>query len=138
VSKDTPQKTITVALVLCLICSIVVASAAVLLSAKQQANKAIDKQKNILAAAGLLDPTRDIAEQFQQVKTRVVDLEQGVFTDAIDASRFNQMDAAKDTSQSIRLNPEGMMLAVLFANLFAPLIDHFVVQANIKRRLARV
>lgn len=33
--------------------------------------------------------------------------------------------------------PEGMMLAVLFANLCAPLIDHFVVQANIKRRLAR-
>jgi Na+-transporting NADH:ubiquinone oxidoreductase subunit B len=34
--------------------------------------------------------------------------------------------------------PEGMMLAILFANLFAPLIDHFVVQANIKRRIARV
>ncbi len=34
--------------------------------------------------------------------------------------------------------PEGMMLAILFANLFAPLIDHFVVQANIKRRTARV
>lgn len=34
--------------------------------------------------------------------------------------------------------PEGMMLAILFANLFAPFIDHFVVQANIKRRLARV
>ena len=34
--------------------------------------------------------------------------------------------------------PEGMMLAILFGNLFAPLIDHFVVQANIKRRLARV
>ena len=33
--------------------------------------------------------------------------------------------------------PEGMMLAILFANLFAPLIDHAVVQANIKRRLAR-
>ena len=33
--------------------------------------------------------------------------------------------------------PEGMMLAILFANLFAPLIDHFVVNANIKRRLAR-
>lgn len=33
--------------------------------------------------------------------------------------------------------PEGMMLAILFANLFAPLIDHFVVQANIKRRHAR-
>jgi Na+-transporting NADH:ubiquinone oxidoreductase subunit B len=34
--------------------------------------------------------------------------------------------------------PEGMMLAILFGNLFAPLIDHFVVQSNIKRRLARV
>lgn len=33
--------------------------------------------------------------------------------------------------------PEGMMLAILFANLFAPFIDHFVIQANIKRRLAR-
>jgi len=33
--------------------------------------------------------------------------------------------------------PEGMMLAILFANLFAPLIDHFVVESNIKRRLAR-
>jgi Na+-transporting NADH:ubiquinone oxidoreductase subunit B len=33
--------------------------------------------------------------------------------------------------------PEGMMLAILFGNLFAPLIDHFVVQANIKRRLVR-
>jgi Na+-transporting NADH:ubiquinone oxidoreductase subunit B len=33
--------------------------------------------------------------------------------------------------------PEGMMLAILFANLFAPFIDHFVVQANIKRRIAR-
>jgi len=30
--------------------------------------------------------------------------------------------------------PEGMMLAILFANMFAPLIDYFVVQANIKRR----
>ncbi|WP_075179040.1 NADH:ubiquinone reductase (Na(+)-transporting) subunit B [Neptunomonas phycophila] len=33
--------------------------------------------------------------------------------------------------------PEGMMLAILFGNLFAPLIDNFVIQANIKRRLAR-
>ncbi|MBB1487511.1 NADH:ubiquinone reductase (Na(+)-transporting) subunit B [Oceanospirillum sediminis] len=33
--------------------------------------------------------------------------------------------------------PEGIMLAILFANLFAPFIDHFVVQANIKRRMMR-
>ncbi|MBP5709206.1 MAG: NADH:ubiquinone reductase (Na(+)-transporting) subunit B [Bacteroidales bacterium] len=34
--------------------------------------------------------------------------------------------------------PEGVMLAILFMNMFAPLIDHFVVQANINRRLKRV
>ena len=33
--------------------------------------------------------------------------------------------------------PEGVMLAILFGNVFAPVIDYFVVQANIKRRLAR-
>lgn len=33
--------------------------------------------------------------------------------------------------------PEGMMLAILFANLFAPLIDYYVMQRNVKRRLAR-
>ncbi len=34
--------------------------------------------------------------------------------------------------------PEGVMLAILIANVFAPLIDHMVVSANIKRRLKRV
>ena len=33
--------------------------------------------------------------------------------------------------------PEGIMLAILFANVFAPVIDHFVIQANVKRRLRR-
>ena len=33
--------------------------------------------------------------------------------------------------------PEGMMLAILFMNMFAALIDHFVIQANVKRRKAR-
>ncbi len=34
--------------------------------------------------------------------------------------------------------PEGIMLAILFANLWAPLFDYFVAQSNIKRRVARV
>jgi len=34
--------------------------------------------------------------------------------------------------------PEGMMMAILFMNVFAPLVDHYVVGANIKRRLKRV
>jgi Na+-transporting NADH:ubiquinone oxidoreductase subunit B len=34
--------------------------------------------------------------------------------------------------------PEGIMLAILFANIFAPLIDHFVVRANVRRRARRL
>jgi Na+-transporting NADH:ubiquinone oxidoreductase subunit B len=34
--------------------------------------------------------------------------------------------------------PEGVMLAILFMNIMAPLIDHYVVQANINRRLKRL
>ena len=33
--------------------------------------------------------------------------------------------------------PEGMMLAILFGNVFAPLFDYYTVQANIKRRIQR-
>ena len=34
--------------------------------------------------------------------------------------------------------PEGMMLAILFMNVFAPLIDHYIIEANVKKRLGRV
>jgi Na+-transporting NADH:ubiquinone oxidoreductase subunit B len=34
--------------------------------------------------------------------------------------------------------PEGMMLAILLMNVFAPLIDHYVVESNIKKRLKRL
>ena len=33
--------------------------------------------------------------------------------------------------------PEGMMLAIFFGNMFAPTIDHFVVERNISKRLKR-
>jgi len=34
--------------------------------------------------------------------------------------------------------PEGMMLAILFMNVFAPLVDYYIVEANIKKRLKRI
>ena len=34
--------------------------------------------------------------------------------------------------------PEGVMLAILFMNVFAPLVDHFVIAANIRRRKVRL
>ncbi|GIS02471.1 MAG: hypothetical protein CM15mP103_10220 [Gammaproteobacteria bacterium] len=50
-------RVLTVALGLCLVCSMVVSTAAVLLKPAQQANKTLDLKRNILMAAGLLDPS---------------------------------------------------------------------------------
>ena len=66
-------RVLTVALGLCLVCSMVVSTAAVLLKPAQQANKTLDLKRNILMAAGLLDLSRSVEEQFEQVETRVED-----------------------------------------------------------------
>ena len=52
-SKDSTTNTLIVALVLCLVCSIVVSTAAVALKPQQELNKALDQKINILKVAGL-------------------------------------------------------------------------------------
>ncbi len=77
-SNDATQKILIVALGVCLVCSVLVATAAVSLRARQERNKELDKVKNILQAGDL--PTRgvDVLEVFrEQVRTVVVDLENG-------------------------------------------------------------
>lgn len=105
--KETTSRTIIVALVLCIVCSLVVSSAAVLLKDKQDANKKLDRYSNILAAAGLLDKSQDIEKQYKQLVTaRVVDLDQGRFTDAVDTETFDQLRSAKDSELSESLSSE--------------------------------
>jgi len=93
-------RVLTVALGLCLVCSVVVSAAAVVLKPAQEANKTRDLKRNILMAAGLLDPALSVEEQFEQVEARVVDLDAGVFVDDIDPATFDQREAAKDPEQS--------------------------------------
>lgn len=95
-SKDTVQKTIMVALGLCIVCSLVVSTAAVMLKPVQIENKALDRKKNILSAAGLLEEGKSVEEQFAQITTRVIDLRTGKFTDDVDPATFDQDKAAKD------------------------------------------
>ena len=83
-SNDRISKVLLVAIVLCLVCSVVVSSAAVLLRDAQQANKALDMKRNILAAAGMLEPGVSVEEQFKRVETRAINFETGEFTDAPD------------------------------------------------------
>lgn len=101
--KDSVGRTIGVALVLCIVCSLVVASAAVLLKPAQVTNKALDRKRNILAAAGMLEPGVSVEEQFKKIETRVVNLETGKFTDELPVAGFEQVKAARDPQLSTPL-----------------------------------
>jgi len=103
-SNESTQKTVTVALVLCLVCSIIVSAAAVILRPAQAVNEKANMQMNILQAAGLYDPEQSIADQFQMVTTRLVNIETGEFVEGMDAERYNQRKAAKDPSMNRELS----------------------------------
>jgi len=99
-SNDSIRKTLIVAFSLCIVCSVIVSAAAVMLKPAQEINKTLDRKRNILAAAGMLDDSRSVEEQFAQVTTRVVDLRTGRFTDDIDPQKYDQRKAAKDSAGS--------------------------------------
>ena len=105
-NQDTIQKTLTVALLLCFVCSVIVSTAAVLLRPMQDANKDQDRKKNILLAAGLYQEGIQIDEQFSVIKARLVDLDTGTFSLDADISSFDQRKSAKDPSLSMALSSD--------------------------------
>lgn len=104
--NDNMFKTITVAILLCLVCSIIVSSAAVMLKPTQVANKLIDKKRNILAVAGIEDSSKTVDELFEQIETTVVDLETGEVTDKVDPVTFDQERASKEPATRVELTDD--------------------------------
>lgn len=118
-NNDSIQKTLLVAILLCLVCSIIVAGAAVSLKPIQLANKQLDKNYNILLAAGLVEggvkPSADeIKKLFEEnITPKVVNLAEGRYAtaaelDEIKAAGYNpeaydQRKAAKDPALSAKL-----------------------------------
>lgn len=106
-SNDSIGKTLLVVLVLCLVCSIVVAGSAVGLKPLQQEQRALDKQRNILAVAGLMHDKMsadEVAEVYaSRVTPRLLDLKSGTMLEG-DPGKFNQIQALKDPQQSIALS----------------------------------
>lgn len=106
-SNDSIGKTLLVVLVLCLVCSIVVAGSAVGLKSRQQAQRALDKQRNILAVSGLMHPGMDadaVADTFAaRITPRLVNLATGELLEK-DPGKFNQAQALKDPQQSMALD----------------------------------
>ena len=106
-SNEDPKKIVAVAVALCLICSILVSAAAIGLRPQQEANKQLEKQRNILQVAGLLEEGADVDQVFEErIEPRVIDLETGAFTDAVDALTYDARAAARDPELSTLLAPD--------------------------------
>ena len=100
--NDSLEKTIAIAVSLCLVCAVLVSFAAVALNPLQVDNKAADMKKNILDVAGLLEEGADINAAFsEKIESKLVDLETGDYVDGINADEYDQRKAAKDPAQSI-------------------------------------
>ena len=100
--NDSVLRTFTVALMVCLVCAVVVATAAVMLRPVQETNKLLDKQVNILMAAGLYSKGMDVQQAFETIDRRFVDLQSGEYVDMPDS--YDQRRAAKDPAASVRLD----------------------------------
>ena len=102
--NDNVVKTIGVATLLCLVCSIIVAVSATALKPKQVENKLLDKKTNILRVAGLNDSSKTVEERFSQIKTIAVNLNTGQVTDKVDPLTYDQRKASKDPAMSTTLS----------------------------------
>ena len=102
--RESTTRTLIVALVVCLVCSVFVAGAAVALRPIQTENRLLDKQRSILAIAGLGDASMSSAQVKQmfdeKIEARLVDLETGMYSDAYDPITFDPLASSKDPALS--------------------------------------
>jgi Na+-transporting NADH:ubiquinone oxidoreductase subunit C len=109
--KDGLKNVFFVAIAVCLVCSIVVSSAAVLLQPLRLYNQELDRKQNILRAAGFLPSDakvdaqgRGIDELFAEFEIRAVDLNTGEFVEGVDLTSYNPIKAAKKPDESMELS----------------------------------
>lgn len=110
-NKEGLRNVLFVAISVCLVCSVVVSAAAVVLKPMQKVNQALDQKQNILRAAGMLPAGRNVDaegrgvdELFAQFQARVVDLTTGQYLDDVDPAGLDPLRVAKDPARSIRLD----------------------------------
>jgi Na+-transporting NADH:ubiquinone oxidoreductase subunit C len=87
--NDSTKKTIGVAVGICLVCSVLVSTAAVSLQKIQARNKKIDQLKNILIAADLLGKDTNVQKVFEEnIKSEIIDLKTG---DTVPPEQYNDV-----------------------------------------------
>jgi len=98
-SNESIGKVLIVATGLCVVCSILVSTAAVTLRPAQELNKKLDRQSNILAAAGLTADTKEAVQQVydEKIEAKLIELASGSYSDKFSADEFDQREAAKSS-----------------------------------------
>ena len=102
---DTVARTLLVAFFVSLLCSSLVASAAIVLKPRQVENAMAEMRRNILEVAGLWAPGAEVDELFESIEPRVVELETGAYADIV-AKDYDPVEAAKDPAQSVEIPSE--------------------------------
>lgn len=96
------------AAIVCVVCAVVVSSAAVALREKQEINSALYRRENVLVAAGIVEPgtspgNEEIARLFEErIQARVVDLDTGEYAPDVDPLTYDQRKSTTDPSTSER------------------------------------
>ncbi|MBE2893957.1 Na(+)-translocating NADH-quinone reductase subunit C [Spirabiliibacterium falconis] len=105
--KDSVVGTLIVVILVSLACSVIVAGSAVSLKPLQEEQKLLDKQKNILSVAGLLEKGSNVKEIYtQRIEPRLVDLNTGDFLPKSALAGFDESKAVKDPATSIALSQD--------------------------------
>jgi len=91
-----------------IVCSLLVSLAVVWLRPIQERYASIDRDRRVVLAAGLVGdgqdlPSREVAELFERIDPRLVDLETGRFTDAVDPREYDYMAAAESETESVEI-----------------------------------
>ena len=110
---ESNKQTLIVATCLCLVCSVMVSTAAVVLRPAQQIQKMLDIQKNILKVAGIYDKTLKVDSQFKVVEPVLIELTGKRITDpseeGINLKTYDPRKAAKKEHDSVEVNPPGSL-----------------------------
>ncbi|MDH3491327.1 MAG: Na(+)-translocating NADH-quinone reductase subunit C [Gammaproteobacteria bacterium] len=101
--RDSISNTLMVAVGLSLVCSVIVSSAAIVLKPIQEKNEEEFRQQIILDVAGLMEPGGNIEELFATIEPRMVELETGEYSDAVDPATFDALIAAGDPQLGIAI-----------------------------------
>lgn len=103
-SNDSIKRTLTVALSVCIVCSVLVSAAAVRLRPLQEKNKLLETRRNILVAGGLYEKGMDINQAFnEKIEQRMVDLSTGEFIEDADPTGYELKAAAKDPKRNQKI-----------------------------------